>query len=141
MRFAWLVGALIYYSAAPWDGAAYELQIPLEKTDAAPNPTIRVNIWGNPEFAKSKTITFSGREDAGGGKNKGIGRASYQPVFNESPPEALSGSITFKSLKPEQDVEAAYKLKTSTGRTFKGTFKAKWGNKGSDPRGGAARRQ
>lgn len=120
--------ATIYYSAAPWDGAAYDIEIPLEKTDEAPNPAIRVNIWGNPEFAKSETIRFTGKEDPGGGPGKGPGRASYQAILNKSWPENLAGTIVFKALKAGQPVSASYDFTTAKGKKLKGRFKATWGN-------------
>ncbi len=122
-------GATIYYSAAPWDGAAYAIEIPLERTNDAALPTIRINIWGNPEFPESKTINFSGKEDAGGGPGKGDGRASYQAVLNKSWPENLAGSITFKSLQKDRPVSATYEFATLDGKKkFKGNFQAVWGN-------------
>jgi hypothetical protein len=122
--------ATIYYSAAPWDGAAYAIEIPLERTNDASQPFIRINIWGNPEFSEPKTLSFSGREDPGGGAGKGVGRASYQGVLNKSWPENLAGSITFKTLQKDQPVSATYELATLDGKKkFKGNFQAAWGNK------------
>ena len=122
--------AIIYYSAAPWDGAAYAIEIPLERTDDASQPFIHINIWGNPEFAELKTLSFSGREDSGGGPGKGVGRASYQAILNKSWPENLAGSITFKTLLKDQPVLATYELATLDGKKkFKGSFQAAWGNK------------
>lgn len=128
--------ATILYSAAPWDGAAYDIHIPLKKTPEASDPVISINLWGNPEFAKPTTIRFTGKEDSGGGPGKGSGRAMYQSVLNNSWPENLSGSISFKSLKHDQTVVATYELTTEKGKKFKGSIRAKWGNKPSDARGG-----
>jgi hypothetical protein len=134
--------AAIYYSAAPWDGSAYEIRIPFEKTQDAVNPCIRVHIWGNPEFAKPRTIYFSGKEDAGGGPGKGDGRASFQTVLDHSWPEEMKGSISFRSLKRDRPVAATYELTTlKKGRKFKGSFRAAWGNKPSGGRGGGVDRE
>lgn len=124
--------AAIYYSSAPWDGAAYELLIPLEHVKDASRPFIRINIWGNPEFSEPKILSFSGREDPGGGPAKGIGRVSYQAVLNNSWPENLAGSITFRTLQKDLPVSATYELATVDGKKkFKGNFQAAWGNKPS----------
>lgn len=131
--------ATIYYSAAPWDGAAYAIEIPLEPAEDAPKPVIAVNIWGNPEFLKPKTIHFSGKEDPGGGPNKGVGRASYQSIQNKSWPENLSGNIIFTTLQSGQAVSAAYNLTTAKGKKFKGSFRAIWGNTAGQGNGGRAR--
>jgi hypothetical protein len=118
----------IYFSAAPWDGAAYSIEIPLEKSDDAPNPYIRVSIWGNPEFAKSQTLRFTGKEDSSGGDNKGVGRATYQTIQNKSWPENLAGTMTFKALQQGKPVSAAYDFSSEKGKKLKGKFKAPWGN-------------
>jgi hypothetical protein len=122
--------ATIYYSAAPWDGAAYAIEIPLEATKEASQPFIRINIWGNPEFSEPNTLNFSGKEDAGGGPGRGVGRASYQAVLNKSWPENLAGSVSFKALQKDRPVSATYEFATLDGKKkFKGNFQAAWGNK------------
>jgi hypothetical protein len=122
--------ATIYFSSAPWDGAAYDIEIPLEHVDDAPRPYIRINIWGYPEFSDPKAIYFSGREDAGGGPLKGDGRALFQVDLNKTFPERLAGSVSFKALKDDSPVSGSYELATLDGkRKFKGTFQAVWGNK------------
>ena len=120
--------ATIYFSAAPWDGPAYAIEIPLEQTNDATQPVIRVNIWGNPEFSKPTTFHFSGKEDPGGGSSKGSGRASFQSILNKSWPENLAGTILFETLQPGHPVSATYDLATSNGKRFRGSFEATWGN-------------
>jgi hypothetical protein len=122
--------AIIYYSSAPWDGAAYEIEIPLEHADDAVRPIIRVNIWGYPKFPEPKTIHFSGKEDAGGGPSMGDGRALFQANPNKTTPEQLAGSIWFKTLQDGQTVSGSYEFATLDGRrSFKGSFRAAWGNR------------
>lgn len=119
----------IYYSAAPWDEAAYALTIPLSPSAQAAEPVLNINIWDNPEFLKGRTIRFSGKEDPGGGPDKGLGRASYQAVANKSLPENLAGSITFDVLLKGKPVSGRYDLKALDGkRRFRGRFRAVWGN-------------
>ena len=120
--------ATIYFSAAPWDGAAYDLEIPLEKYGGASNPVIRVSIWGNPEFDGPQTLVFTGKEDSGGGDGKGAGRVLYQRILNKSLPENLSGTIAFESLKHGKPFIAVYDLTTAKGKNLKGKFHATWGN-------------
>ena len=122
--------AIIYFSFAPWDGAAYDIEIPLEPASDAVHPTIRINIWGYPEFPEPKTIHFSGKEDAGGGPSRGDGRALFQANLNKSMPERLVGSVSFKTLQNDQPVSGSYEFATLDGkRKFKGSFQAAWGNK------------
>jgi hypothetical protein len=120
----------IYFSFAPWDGAAYDIEIPLEKVDDAAQPNIRINIWGYLEFSEPKTIYFSGREDAGGGPLRGDGRAVFQAALNKSIPERLVGTVSFKTLENDSPVSGNYELATLDGkRKFRGSFRAVWGNK------------
>src|SRR5580700_9012676 len=122
--------AIIYFSFAPWDGAAYDIEIPLGHPDDAVQPVIRINIWGNPQFPEPKSIHFSGKEDAGGGPSKGDGRALFQANLNKTMPERLVGSVSFKTLLNDQPVSGDYEFATLDGkRRFKGRFQAAWGNK------------
>ncbi len=122
--------AIIYFSFAPWDGAAYAMEIPLEHADETLHPIIRINIWGYPEFPEPKTIHFSGKEDPGGGPTKGEGRALFQSDLNKSMPERLAGSISFEVLKHDGPVSGSYEFATLDGRKrFKASFQAAWGNK------------
>jgi hypothetical protein len=120
--------ATIYFSSAPWDGAAYALEIPLDKSKEAPEPFIRVNLWGNLAFSYSRSFHFSGNEDPGGGADKGVGRASFQAALNKSWPEKLAGTIVVNDLRPGHPVSGTYALETLSGKKFKGSFKAGWGN-------------
>jgi hypothetical protein len=122
--------ATIYFSFAPWDGAAYDIEIPLGHLGDAAQPCIRINLWGYPEFKEAKTINFSGKEDAGGGPSKGDGRALFQADLNKSMPEGLVGSVSFKTLRNDCSVSGSYEFATLDGkRRFKGSFQAAWGNK------------
>lgn len=122
--------ATIYFSSAPWDGAAYDIEIPLEHPGDAAQPYIRINIWGYPKFPVPTTVHFSGKEDAGGGPLRGDGRALFQANLNRSMPERLLGSVSFNILKDDSPVSGSYELATLDGkRIFKGRFQAAWGNK------------
>lgn len=122
--------AVIYFSFAPWDGAAYEIEIPLEHGDRAAQPIIRINIWGYPQYPEPRIIRFSGKEDAGGGPLRGDGRALFQEDFNKSAPERLVGSVSFRILQNDHPVSGSYEFSTLDGRRrFKGRFQAAWGNK------------
>jgi hypothetical protein len=121
--------AVIYFSFAPWDGAAYDIEIPLHRADDAVLPVIRINIWGYPQFPEPKSIHFSGKEDAGGGPSRGDGRALFQANLNMTIPERLVGSVSFKTLQNDHPVSGTYEFSTLDGkRKFKGSFQATWGN-------------
>jgi hypothetical protein len=118
------IKAVINYSAAPWDDAAYEIIVPIKKIPASSNPVIRIDIWGNPEFQEAKSFRFSKE-----GSQKEGGRASFQPVLNQSLPMELTGTVSFKALKKGYPVFDALEFVSSDGRMFNGSFKANWGNK------------
>lgn len=121
--------AIIYFSSAPWDGAAYAISIPLGHPDDSVRPVISIAIWGYPQFSRPKTINFSGKEDAGGGPSSGDGRALFQADLNKSMPESLMGSVSFKTLQNGHPVSGVYEFATLDGkRKFRGSFQAAWGN-------------
>jgi hypothetical protein len=117
------IKAVINFSVAPWDDSAYELLIPLKKVYQAPNPFIRINIWGNPEFQQPETLNLSGENNS-----RETGRAIFQPILNDSLPEILTGSVYFATLKQGVPVSGTFNLSTSDGKIFKGQFQATWGN-------------
>lgn len=122
--------ATIFYSSAPWDGAAYALEIPLKPTGDAEEPYLRISIWDNPEFPDPRTMNFTGKEDSGGGPSRGEGRALFQRKLDKSMPERLTGKIWFKILTKDSPVLGTYEFATMDGkRVFKGSFQAAWGNK------------
>jgi hypothetical protein len=121
--------SIIYFSSAPWDGAAYAIEIPLEHGDDSVQPVICIDIWGYPEFSEPKTFNFTGREDPGGGPSRGDGRAFFQANRNKTMPYTLMGSVSFKKLQNGHPVSGSYEFMTLDGkRKFKGTFQAAWGN-------------
>jgi hypothetical protein len=121
--------AIIYFSSAPWDGAAYSILIPLGHRDDAIQPIISINIWGYPQFPGPETIHFSGKEDSGGGPSKGDGRALFQAKRDKTMPVPLAGSISFKNLQNDKPVSGDYELATLDGKMkLKGSFQAAWGN-------------
>lgn len=122
--------ATIYYSFAPWDGAAYAIEIPQGNPEDAAHPCIRVSLWGYPEFTDAKTIRFSGNEDAGGGPSRGDGIAQFQAIQNKSMPQRMEGTLSFDNLLHDRPVTGTYEFSTLDGkRKFKGSFQAAWGNK------------
>jgi len=124
------VNAKIYYSSAPWDGAAYAIEIPLGTDKDSAKGQLRINLWGNPEFSEITAYSFSGHEDPGGGPGKGTGRASYQEVLNKSLPVALKGVIEFGSIQKEKPVIGIFVLTSLDGKQeFSGKFEAAWSNK------------
>jgi hypothetical protein len=118
------IKAAINYSAAPWDDVAYEILIPMTNLSGSPNQFIRIDIWGNPEFQKPKSLQFSKEGDLKEG-----GRASFQPALNKSLPITLTGTVFFRALQKGHPVFGTFEFVGPDGRTFKGSFQATWGNK------------
>ena len=118
------IKAVIKYSVAPWDDAAYEILIPLPKTAQDSHPFIRIDIWGNPEYQSAKSLHFSKK-----GSHKEGGRAAFQAILDKSMPVTLTGSVSFKALKKEHPVVGSFEFVAEDGKTFKASFEAAWGNK------------
>ena len=118
------IKAVIKYSAAPWDGSAYEILIPVPKIAEGSDPFIRIDIWCNPEFQTAKSFHFSKEGD-----RKDGGRAVLQAILNKSMPVTLTGSVSFRALKKEHPVVGRFEFADADGRTLKATFEAAWGNK------------
>jgi hypothetical protein len=118
------IKAVINYSAAPWDDAAYEILIPMTNISDSPNPFIIIYIWGNPEFQEPKSLQFFK-----GGDPKEGGRASFQPVLNRSLPVTLTGTVFFRALQKGHPVFGRFEFVDPDGRTLEGSFQATWGNK------------
>ena len=121
--------AIIYYSSAPWDGAAYDIEIPLGHGEGGAQPYLRINIWDYPEFPEPKTLHFSGKEDAGGGPQRGAGRALFKPIstsrcrktwrvrFRSTPSSMTPGSrevLNSKRWMEERNSAAAFRRRGVT---------------------------
>ena len=118
------IKAVIKYSAAPWDDAAYEILIPVPKIAEGSDPFIRIDIWGNPKYQKGKSFHFSKE-----GSRKDGGRAVFQPILNKSMPVTLTGTVSFRALQKGHPVFGSFEFADPDGRTFKASFEATWGNK------------
>jgi hypothetical protein len=118
------IKAVINYSVAPWDDAAYEILIPVPKMAKDSDPYIRIDIWGNPEYQKAKSLHFSKE-----GSRKDGGRADFQSTLNKSMPVTLTGTVSFKALKKGHPVVGSFELVDPDGKKFKADFEATWGNK------------
>jgi hypothetical protein len=102
----------IQRDCAPWDGAAFTVNIPLQSGDA-----ISVSIWQAPELQSPKTFSFP--------DNTGqVGNASL--MRSAGFPEELSGSVSFSSVQQASPAEGRFDLTTDTGQHFSGEFHAEW---------------
>jgi hypothetical protein len=116
--------AVINYSVAPWDDAAYEILVPMPKVGEDSNPYVRIDIWGNPEYPKPTSLRFSK-----GSNRKEGGRATLQTVLNKSMPVDLTGVVSFRKLKKGHTVFGNFEFTAPDGKTFAASFEASWGNK------------
>lgn len=118
------IKAVIRYSVAPWDGSAYEILIPMMSIPESSHASIRIDIWGNPEFQKAKTLRFSRQ-----GTSKEAGRSSFQSGHDSSLPVSLTGTVTFRAIRNGKPVFGTFEFTAPDGRIFKASFQAGWGNK------------
>lgn len=106
--------ATINRDCAPWDGAAFTLSIPTED-----GIIIHVSIWQSP--AIKLPVTFSFPDETGQ-----IGFAYILPELD--PLQQLSGEIFFWRVEEGIPVEGEFNFTTESGKEFKGSFKAEWGD-------------
>ena len=104
--------ATINRDCAPWDGAAFTVQIPLNTKD-----TLDISIWKSPDIKSTATFSFPDQ----------TGQAGNAVLIHPAGfPETLNGSVTFTRVEQENPAEGEFDLMTESGRQFKGKFKAQW---------------
>jgi len=107
--------ATIQRDCAPWDGAAFTVQIALQGGDA-----IQISIWQSPELKLPKTFSFPDDTSQ-------VGNASL--MHSTEAAEQLSGKVSFSSVKQGSPAEGRFELFTDTGEGFTGEFHAEWQDK------------
>jgi hypothetical protein len=104
--------ATVYRDCAPWDGAAFTVQIPLGRGDV-----IDISIWKSPEIQIPITFTFP--DDTGQTGNAILSHHVGQL-------DALSGTVRFQSVVEGQPVRGSFNLHNESGEIFEGSFEAEW---------------
>lgn len=105
--------AMIDRDCAPWDGAAFTVSIPVEKT------IVTISIYRSPELRLPATFAFP---------DETLMEGNAFLLLPVAMPEPLSGKVSFQRVEQGIPVEGAFDLVTQSGREFKGQFKAEWGN-------------
>ena len=106
--------ATVNRDCAPWDGAAFTVQIPWHGGDI-----INISIWKSPDIKFPTTFSFP--------DNTGqIGNVILiRPV---GLPDPLTGEVWFDSVSEEKVVDGGFRLKGERGDLFEGRFAAEWGS-------------
>jgi hypothetical protein len=104
--------ATIQRDCAPWDGAAFTVDISLQRGDV-----ISISIWQAPEIRSPRTFSFP---DATGQ----VGNASL--MRSGGLPEQLSGKVFFLSVNQGSRTQGKFELSTESGQHFAGEFQAEW---------------
>jgi hypothetical protein len=106
--------ATIQRDCAPWDGAAFTVNIPVQGV-----VDLSISIWQAPELTSPNAFSFP--DDTGQ-----VGNASLADAAGTS--EQLSGNVFFSSVQDGSPVDGRFELSTDTGQRFAGEFHAEWGD-------------
>jgi hypothetical protein len=110
---AHVYAATIQQDCAPWDGAAFSVQIPLENGDV-----IEIAVWEAPLIQFGKTFSFPKESSQ-------HGYASL--VHSVEAREQLTGSVSFSGVMSGDPVEGRFELETMDfEQHFVGRFQAGW---------------
>jgi hypothetical protein len=109
-----VLDATINRDCAPWDGGAFTVSIPYDSIT-----TIAVSIWQSPDI--KLPVTFSFPDETGQ-----IGLAYILPELD--PLQQLNGEISFRRVEVGIPVDGEFSFTTESGRQFKGSFIAEWGD-------------
>ena len=112
---AHLLPATVDHDCAPWDGLAFTISIHYDA-----GTVIAISIWQSPDFEFRHSFSFPDR-------NGKVGDARLQ--LQSGPPEQLSGRATLQPAEKGAALEGDFDFTAESGRPFRGTFHAVWGNK------------
>ena len=105
--------ATVYRDCAPWDGGAFTLSIPLERS------VIQISIYRSPDIRFPITFSFP---------DETMETGNAMLMLPVGRPTQLKGKVSFPRVGPGSPVEGQFDLLTDTGQHFKGKFKAVWEN-------------
>lgn len=97
---------------APWDGAAFTVQIPWQGGDV-----IDISIWQAPEI--QFPVTFNFPDDTGQVGNVILTHPSGLP-------NALTGEVWLKNVSVGNVIQGRFNLKSEGGGLYQGQFAAQW---------------
>ena len=104
--------ATVHRDCAPWDGAAFTIQVPLQDGDS-----IHISIWQSPDIVFPKTFSFP--DDTGQ-----IGNAIL--IHALGLPDTLSGEVTLQRVQAGIPIEGRFSLGSAGGGQFEAQFRAEW---------------
>jgi hypothetical protein len=106
--------ATVTRDCAPWDGAAFTISIPYDRTT-----TVTISIWQSPDILFPAAFSFPDE----------TGRVGFAYSLAELDPlQPLAGRVSFTRVDRSFPVEGEFDLHTETGGQFQGKFIADWGN-------------
>jgi len=106
--------ATLTRDCAPWDGAAFTVSIPYDRTT-----TVTISIWRSPDIKFPVAFSFPDQ----------TGRLGFAYSLSQLDPlEPLAGRVSFTRVEQGSPVRGEFNLSTENGRQFQGKFSADWGN-------------
>lgn len=121
--------ATVEHDIAPWDGAAFNVWIPVEKNGGWPDAWINVRIWKAPEESKMKFV-FPDETMKNGVATYYSNLVTPKAIdWWQQPHQSVKGWIRFRKLDGDQPVLGEFEFVTENGIPLKGRFEAHWLNR------------
>jgi hypothetical protein len=98
---------------APWDGAAFTVSIPIEKS------VLDISIYQSPDIRYGRAFLFP---------DKTMREGHALLLAPVGIPEQLAGRVWFEGVDRQKSVEGRFKLASEKGERFEGRFVAVWEN-------------
>jgi hypothetical protein len=105
--------ATINRDCAPWDGSAFTVSVPLQKS------MIDISIYQSPDIKRPATFSFPDETTTAG---------NALLILPMDPPEQLTGKVSFQHVEQGIPVEGMFDLITESGDNINGKFIAEWGD-------------
>lgn len=121
--------ATVEHDIAPWDGAAFNVWIPVEKNGGRPDAWINVRIWKAPEESKMKFV-FPDETMKNGVATYYSNLVTPKAIdWRQQPHQSVQGWIRFRKLDSDQPIRGEFEFLTDNGIPLKGRFEAQWLNR------------
>ena len=115
------IAATIQGDCAPWDGAAFRVNVPAATLGVrAESAFVSVSIWKAPHIATRTTFNFANGSSA-------IPDSGAAVLWSKGgQAESLRGWVTFESVSGDSPVDGSFELTAKSGARFAASFHATW---------------
>ena len=112
-----VLGATIGASCAPWDGAAFVVEMPVDSLGRdLTGARLAISVWKAPRIPAGTMFTFHGIADSG----------AVVLWSGKDSAQRLTGTVTFGAVGPDAPADGSFDLSTKGGRRLAARFHATW---------------